>query len=83
MLHNLQGAGFIMGSKVSNFNFCSCYFSNYCDHVMLSQRFALCLNLVMREYECGKHNINKYYYLKETFIWGNLRCSANGEKNTR
>ena len=46
---------------------------------MLSQRFGFFLNLVMHEYECGKNNIN--YYLKETFIWGNLRCSANGEKN--
>lgn len=33
----------------------------------------------MHRYECGKYNIN--YYLKETFIWGNLRCSANGGKN--
>ena len=48
---------------------------------MLCQRFAFFLNLVMHGYECGKHNINKYYTLKETFIWGNLRCSANGEKN--
>ena len=46
---------------------------------MLSQRFAFFLNLVMHRYECGKYNIN--YYLKETFIWGNLRCSANGGKN--
>lgn len=46
---------------------------------MLSWRLAFFLNLVMHGYECGKYNIN--YYLKETFIWGNLRCSANGEKN--
>ena len=62
MLCNLQGAGFIMGSKVGNFTFVVVIFPI----VMLSRRFGFFLNLVMHGYACGKHNIN----LKETFIWG-------------
>ena len=58
MFCNLQGAGFIMGSKVGNFTFVVVIFPIETMTVMLSRRFGFYLNLVMHGYACGKHNIN-------------------------